>query len=947
LVLRWAKSFEGEGFIMLRTVATLALALPLLALCGPAFAAERIAGLLRSAVVTVDDEGISHIRTRNEHDLYFMQGWVHAGDRFFQMDHNRRLASGTLAELLGTAALPSDVQLRTIGLRRAAQRSFDAASARTRAALEAYAEGVNAWSEAHPLPPEYVALGLKTSEPWTPLDSVVIGKLLAFSLSFELDIARTVALRSYVAAGAQAGFDGVKLFSQDLWRSAPFEPDATVPDASKAAHGRKEGKDQRGMERAHEERGDDASSRQMRQYLERVRDIPAFRGILEREARGSSNLWALSGALTEDGRPLLANDPHLSLTIPSTFHPLGLEVHGEPVFGSTLPGVPGVVHGYNRRIAWGSTNNLVDVTDTFQEQVVPDPASPSGLSTLFQGTREPLIPIPQTFRANVGGNVITIPPGGAIPAVTLIVPRRMNGPIIDLDQATGAALSVQYTGFGPTQEIEAFLRFNRARNLDDFKAALQFFDFGSQNFVYADVDGNIAYFTSGEVPVREDLQAGAVNGVPPWFVRTGQGGNEWLPVQHPQPNQATPHEVLPFAEMPQIVNPRAGFFVNANNDPAGVTLDNNPLNQARPGGGIYYLAYSWNRGFRAARINTRLHELLKNRDRRVSFKEMQSIQADVVLRDAEVFTPYIVRAFVRASTPSAPAELRALAQDTGVAEALGRLRRWDGSTPTGIVQGYDAADKAGQLEEPRVAEVRASVAATIYSVWRSRFISRVIDARLDPFGLPRPDDQDSLAALRNLLDNFDKSFGVGASGVDFFVVPGIGKAEDRRDFIILSSLRDALERLRGPDFAAAFGQSENQNDYRWGLLHRVVFAHPLGGPFSIPPAGGFAAPLPGLPGIPTDGGFQTVDASSHSARAIASAGFMFRDGPNHRTVVETRADAMHAESIWPGGTSGILGSPNYAQFLERWLANEALRLRLGREEVKAAAASVGVFVPQD
>jgi len=259
------------------------------------------------------------------------------------------------------------------------------------------------------------------------------------------------------------------------------------------------------MERAHEERGDDASSRQMRQYLERVRDIPAFRGILEREARGSSNLWALSGALTEDGRPLLANDPHLSLAIPSTFHPLGLEVHGEPVFGSTLPGVPGVVHGYNRRIAWGSTNNLVDVTDTFQEQVVPDPASPSGLSTLFQGTREPLIPIAQTFRANVGGNVITIPPGGAIPAVTLIVPRRMNGPIIDLDQATGAALSVQYTGFGPTQEIEAFLRFNRARNLDDFKAALQFFDFGSQNFVYADVDGNIAYFTSGEVPVREHL----------------------------------------------------------------------------------------------------------------------------------------------------------------------------------------------------------------------------------------------------------------------------------------------------------------------------------------------------------------------------------------------------------------------------------------------------------
>jgi penicillin G amidase len=931
---------------MLRTLAprVLALALPLLVLTATAPAAERIAGLHRPASVTVDDEGISHIRARNEHDLYFMQGWVHAGDRFFQMDHNRRLASGTLAELLGTAALPSDVQLRTIGLRRAAERSYAAASARTRAVLEAYADGVNAWRLSHSLPPEYPALGLKAVEPWSPVDSVVIGKLLAFSLSFELDIARTVALQSYVQAGAKLGFDGVALFSQDLWRSAPFEPDATVPDSARATHRPKHGNGQRGMERA-DERHDDTTVKLMREYVERVRDIPVFRGILEREARGSSNLWAISGELTQHGRPLIANDPHLALSVPSTFYPIGLELDGEPVFGSTIPGVPGVVHGYNRRIAWGSTNNLVDVTDTFKEQVVPDPASPSGLSTLFKGNREPLIPIPQIFRANVGGNVVAIPAGGSIPAATLIVPRRDQGPIISIDLATGVAFSVQYTGFGPTQEIEAFLRFNRARNLDDFKAALQFFDFGSQNFVYADVEGNIAYFTSGEVPVREDLQAGTVNGVPPWFVRNGQGGNEWLAVQNPQPNQATPHEVLPFAELPQTVNPRAGFFVNGNNDPLGITRDNDPLNQLRPGGGLYYLAYSWNRGFRAARINKRLRELFESGNRRISFKEMQAIQADVILRDAEVFAPYIVHAFANALALTAPPELRALAQNAGVAEAVGRLRGWDGSTPTGIVQGYDAKDKPGELEEPGAAEVRASIAATIYAAWRSRFILGVIDARLDPFGLPRPDDQDSLAALRNLLDNFKTNQGVGASGIDFFPVPGISQPANRRDFVILSSLKDALELLRGPAFAPAFGQSANQNDYRWGLLHRVVFAHPLGGPFSIPPAGGFAAPLPRLSGIPTDGGFQSVDASSHSARANNADGFMFRDGPTHRTVVEMRDHDIHAESIWPGGTSGILGNPNYAQFLERWLTNETLKLALERKEVERVAASVRTFVP--
>jgi penicillin G amidase len=886
-----------------------------------------------AASITVDQEGISHVRASNEHDLYFMQGWVHARERLFQMDYNRRLASGTLAELVGTAALASDVQLRTIGLRRAAQRSYDATSARTRAALEAFAEGVNASAAAHALPPEYQALHLSAFQPWSPVDSLVIGKLLAFSLSFELDIARTVALQSYVQAGAVLGFDGVKLYSQDLWRSAGFEPDATVPDAELATpRPPRKGEEQRGMERAREERHSDSSFDQMRDYLERVRDIPVFRGILDREARGGSNLWAVSGALTQHGRPLIANDPHLAIGTPSTFFPIGLELGDEPVFGSTVPGVPGVTHGYNRRIAWGSTNNLVDVTDTFSEQVVPDPGSPSGLSTLYKGSREHLIPIPETFRANVGGTLVVIPAGGGIPPATLVMPRRGGGPIISLNQATGAALSVQYVGFGPTQEVEAFLLINRARNLNEFKDALQRFDFGSQNFVYADVDGNIAYFTTGEIPVREDLQANTVIGVPPWFVRNGQGGNEWLPVQNPQPHQATPHEILPFAELPQTVNPRAGYFVNGNNDPAGVTRDNDPLNQLRPGGGLSYMAYSWNRGFRAARINKRLRELLETGNRRVSFKEMQAIQADVILRDAEVLAPYIVGAFDRASSdPGAAAQLRALASDAGVAEAVARLRGWNGSTPTGIPQGYDAADKPGELQQPSAAEIQASIAASIYSLWRSRMISSVIDAALAARGgLPSPDDMDSVAALRNLLDNFATNGGRGASGIDFFAVAGIAEPFDRRDIVILRSLRAALDLLVSAEF---FG-SANQSDYRWGRLHRVVFEHPLGGPFSIPPAGGaFPPPIAGVRGIPSDGGFQTVDASTHSVRADTPDEFMFRDGPAHRTVVDARADAMRAESIWPGGTSGVLGSPNYFQFLERWLTNESIKLSLGSEEL--------------
>jgi penicillin amidase len=633
---------------------------------------------------------------------------------------------------------------------------------------------------------------------------------------------------------------------------------------------------------------------------------------------------------------------------------MGLEIPGRlEVFGSGFPGVAGIVQGYNRHISWGTTNNAIDVTDTFQEQVVPDPTSPSGLSTVYQGKLEPILPIPETFRANQLGNkvlddVLVEPPGGAIPPFTLIVPRRNFGPIVELDPDTGVALSVQYTGFSPTRELDAFLQINHAKNLDEFKAALQFLDFGSQNFVYGDDRGNIAYFTTGEMPVREDLQAGDVNGLPPWFVRNGQGGNEWLPVQHPQPHQAVPYEVLPFSEMPQIVNPAAGWLVNANNDPAGLTLDNDPLDQLRPGGGIYYLAYAWDRGYRAGRITQRLDEYLSRRGGRMSFEKMQAIQADVVLRDAEYFTPWIVQAFRRARTKGAEPALAAFASDPAVREAVRRFAAWDRSTPTGLQEGWDAGKPAG--ERPRLDSIRDSVAASIYAAWRSRFIANTVDAALHRLGIPEktpaPGNQEVLSALRNLLDNFGARKGKGASGVDFFAVPGIDDANDRRDIVILKSLKDALDLLASDAFKPAFANSTHQDDYRWGKLHRIVFRHPLGGPFSIPPAGGaFKPPLDGLDGIPTDGGFQTVDASSHPVRAADANGFMFGAGPVRRFVSEPAPRTPRSESIWPGGTSGVLGSPFYFQFLEKWLANEAIPLLLGSREVRPFAEEVEKFVP--
>lgn len=212
-----------------------------------------VAGLRKPAVVARDRDGVPHIYAWDEHDALFMQGYLQAQDRLFQIDVLRHTASGTLAELVGQSALPSDVELRTIGLRRAAERSLAAYSAPMRAGLQAYADGVNAWVQRNPLPAEYAALQLTRFDPWTALDSALIGKALAFQLSFDLDIDATLQYLQYqeklIALNPQLGSqlaDG--LFFLDVFRSAPFDPAASVPDANGPAprppshHGRRRAK---------------------------------------------------------------------------------------------------------------------------------------------------------------------------------------------------------------------------------------------------------------------------------------------------------------------------------------------------------------------------------------------------------------------------------------------------------------------------------------------------------------------------------------------------------------------------------------------------------------------------------------------------------------------------------------------------------------------------------
>jgi penicillin amidase len=908
-------------------------------------AATGLPGLQAAARLIQDRSGVTHIEAASLHDLFFLQGWVHARDRLFQMDVSRREPSGTLAELLGKAALPGDVQARTIGLRRAAERSWAAAPADLRAAVSAYTDGVNAYVADHPLPAEYAALGLTSFQPWTPVDTLTVAKAIAFQESFSLDIAPTLQLDAYVAAlGPQRGY---ALFTQDVMRSQPFSDASTVPDADGGQPSASRSSTASMGLPSHLTPADlhqlATAAPLARGYLAKIAGDPLFGQALNDGGTQGSNEWAVAGSRTVNGQPLLANDPHLALGEPSTLYPIGLEAPGMDVEGEGFAGVPGVILGHNRWISWGATFNPMDVTDTFLEKVVPDPSSPSGLSTVYQGSPEHVIPIPETFRYNLNGQLVTATAADGVPSATLIVPRRDNGPIVQLTPPTpssaGSALSVQYTGFSPTFEPETFLRWDQARDLDQFEQGLPFFAVGSENWTYADVRGNIAYFTSAEMPVREDLQAGTVNGLPPWFIRNGQGGNEWLPVQHPQPHQAIPYEIYPAAEMPHIINPPAGWFVSANNDPAGLTLGNDPLSRARPGGGIFYLNYAYDE-FRAGRIEQMLRQRLAAGGK-VSLADMEAMQADTTLLDAEYFVPYITQAFADATTSTVP-QLAALAADPQVAEAVQRLGQWDFTTPTGIAQGYDAGRTPGS--PPTQAQIADSVAATIYAVWRSRAVTSIIDDHLG--GLPTPSDQFALAAMKHLLDTFPATHGVGASGIDFLAVPGITDPAASRDYLILSSLRDALTLLASPAFGPAFHESADQNDYRWGLLHRLVLAHPLGGPFSVPPAfGQFPAPLPGLAGIPVDGGFETVNAFIHPVRAADANGFMVSHGPARRFIDNPAPGQTAAVSALPGGTSADPASPFYLNLLVPYLTNNYYQALLASEIQPGSIMSQTLLVP--
>ncbi len=494
----------------------------------------KLAGLGSTVSVRRDSRAIPYIDAQNDNDLFFVQGYVTASDRLWQMDLMRRRALGETAEIFGQVTLEDDKMWRRYGFRQIAEENLKYLSPDLRTALDRYAAGVNAYIATltdESMPIEFKILQYKPRE-WRAADTIVIGKVLAEALSstWRADLQR--------AAAASLPADKLKDLTNPVtpYDVVLFGKDASAARAADTSRKptRKQGLNARRPIKPSLTRGllhESTSLLDAADELMAIRDRSLAVIGLYAEDLAASNNWVISGKLTADGKAILANDPHLAATAPGIWYLAHLSTPTMRVAGVTFPGVPGVILGHNEHFAWGATNVGPDVQDlyieTFDEQ--GRYKTPTGF-------------VPAVVRKEE----IKVRKSIAKPdteTTTLDVVETRHGPIILEDG--GKKYALQWTARTPQNtEFEAFFKLNRAKNWEDFKAALLAYGGAAQNFVYADTKGNIGWYAASRIPIRK-----TGSGEVPYDGSTDDG--EWI-------------GYIPFNELPNLYNPPSGLIVTAN-----------------------------------------------------------------------------------------------------------------------------------------------------------------------------------------------------------------------------------------------------------------------------------------------------------------------------------------------------------------------------------------------
>lgn len=452
--------------------------------------------------------GVPHIIGQSDSDVFFGMGYLHARERMWQLEMQRRIARGRLSEVLGPSALNHDVWMRTLGLYDASRSAWASLSPEARGSLRAYAAGINAWLAEDPrLPPEFALLGV-SPEPWNELDSLAWTKVFALSLSgnFSAEVDRYLLAQHLDRASLSTLFP-----YDDL---AVEHPQATAQAES-----------------------DGRASRTLFSLDLRRREVENGLGIGGRFV--GSNTWVVSRALTKDGSAILANDPHLALQVPSPWFPVSQHGHRLRAQGMSMIGLPVVVFGRNEHIAWGGANLMADVQDLYFESFDNGDRrryrSSTGWRIAQVRTEEILVrpPFPAWLRKPLA-------------PVRLVVRTTERGPIIsDSLDTVGEPVSLQWTALSRNdRSYESFLKLNYARDWEAFRDAFREYVAPALHMVYADRNGHIGSIAVGRIPLRSV-------------------GDGTMPLEgwNLEPNWK---EFVPFDSMPQMYDPARGFIVAAN-----------------------------------------------------------------------------------------------------------------------------------------------------------------------------------------------------------------------------------------------------------------------------------------------------------------------------------------------------------------------------------------------
>jgi penicillin amidase len=516
----------------------------------------QLRGLSGPADIYRDKWGVAHIYAAEIKDALFAQGYVHAQDRLWQMEFNRRMVAGRLSEVLGKASLPLDRWMRILSMRRTAEAEVALLSPETRDFLEAYAAGINARIRQGRLPVEFTLLRHKP-EPWVLADSLSWAKMMAWTLSVNWE---TELLRARL----------VDLLGPE--KAAELEPDYGSEQPTIVPP------------------GVDYSAIGM-EALRRAQAARAFTGPAAGEGLGSNN-WVISGERTVTGKPLLANDMHLLLTLPAIWYENHLEAGPLHISGVSFPGIPGIIAGHNANLAWGFTNGFPDVQDLYMEHLRRQ--DDGRVMYEYQG---------EWLEADLRREVIQVK--GDDPAVEEVVTTR-HGPVINTlnpDFIGETPLALRWTALDPSTIFNGLFKMNLADDCLAFREALRDWDVPVQNIVYADIQGNIGYSFPGKVPVR--ARGDGRLPVPGW-----SGEYEWT-------------GFIPFEELPHLYNPPQGYIVTANNR---VVDDDYP----------HWFGLDHASGHRAQRI----HELIQSKEK-ISFEDIRHMHFDQLSTHARAVAAHL------------------------------------------------------------------------------------------------------------------------------------------------------------------------------------------------------------------------------------------------------------------------------------------------------------------